>query len=248
MRNVLVLTATITPPAGAPLLARTDPLQRLDDYARALSFYLTLVGSTFDAIVFAENSGSDLGRLRRMAADAGVADRVEFISFDGLDHAASRGRGYGEFKLVDHVMNESRQIDANTFVWKCTGRYVFENIVDLVRTRPDVDLYCHFRDLPYKMCELWLMGFTCTGHALVIRGIYNELRNDKVPGVMGNNEIEFRALADGFPAALRICKRFRRTPIIHAVRGTNNVSYSGKGTLKTLLRQTAQLFVPWLWI
>lgn len=248
MRNVLLLTATITPPAGVPLLVRTDPAERFNDYARAFAFYLARVGSTFDAIVFAENSASDIEPLRKMAADAGVADRVEFFSYNGLDHPASRGRGYGEFKLIDHVMRESRKIGPDAFVWKCTGRYVFENIADLIRTRPDVDLYCHCRDLPYKMCELWLLGFTSTGHSRALRGIYEGLRNDKVPGVHSNEEIGFRLLLDGFPADLRIRKRFKRTPIIHAVRGYNNVSYSGRWTLKTLIRQCAQRVAPWLWI
>jgi hypothetical protein len=43
MRNVLLLTATVTPPPGVPSLQRTNPAERLRDYEEALSFYLPLV-------------------------------------------------------------------------------------------------------------------------------------------------------------------------------------------------------------
>ena len=72
MRNVLLLTATVTPPAGVPSLQRTNPAQRLRDYEEALSFYLPLVGTTFDAIVFAENSASDITSLKQMTTRFGA--------------------------------------------------------------------------------------------------------------------------------------------------------------------------------
>src|SRR4051794_13494247 len=97
-RNVLLLTATVRPPAGMPALARTDSDARLNDYCRGLEHYIRLLGRCLDAIVFAENSASDLSRLRDLARAAKVEDRVEFVSFDGLDHPPAYGRGYGEFK------------------------------------------------------------------------------------------------------------------------------------------------------
>ncbi len=42
LHQVLLITATISPPEGVPNLARTDPAQRLSDYEWALPAYLEL--------------------------------------------------------------------------------------------------------------------------------------------------------------------------------------------------------------
>src|SRR3954471_4308953 len=78
MSQVLILTATITPPPGVPILARTDPQLRLQDYIDALKFYLAVPNHVLDRIIFAENSGSDLSKLRALAEESDK--RVEFGS------------------------------------------------------------------------------------------------------------------------------------------------------------------------
>src|SRR6185436_3153008 len=80
-RHYLVMTATITPPPDAPGLTRTDPQLRHDDYQIALTHYCALLGDCLDGIVFAENSGSDLTDLRRLAAES-TAGPVEFLALD----------------------------------------------------------------------------------------------------------------------------------------------------------------------
>src|SRR4051812_46455771 len=126
-RTYLLLTATIQPPPGVPALARTDPTLRLGDYLRALRFYAALVGPVFDKVVFAENSGYDLGVLQRAVHESGSSEFVEFVSCYGLDYPTQYGRGYGEMKLVDFAMANSLTLSrlrpADT-VWKCTGRYI----------------------------------------------------------------------------------------------------------------------------
>ena len=106
--NILLLTATITPPAGVPLLHRANPHDRLQDYERALKFYLQLLNRSIDSIVFAENSNSDVSTLQNMVAQSGFTERVEFIVFDGLDHPPIYGRAYGEFKLNDYGQEHSQ--------------------------------------------------------------------------------------------------------------------------------------------
>ena len=248
MKDVLLLTATVTPPAGVPLLTRTDPNQRLQDYADALRFYLPLIGATFDSIVFAENSDSDISMLEAIVAGSAMARQVEFLSFNGLDHPASRGRGYGEFKLVDHVMQRAAAVAGDVCVWKCTGRYVLKNIAQLVGRRPDVDLYCHCRDYPQRLCELSVMSFNRRGYKAAIEGVYEKLRNDVTPGVHSNEEIAFRAVVDHLPAHIKVKRRFNTTPIIQGVRGWNNADYSGPWAPKIMLRRAAQKVAPWIWI
>ena len=249
MRNVLLLTATVTPPSGVPALQRTDPKQRLDDYREALAFYLPLVGTTFESIVFAENSASDIGALRQLVASSGAAGAVEFLSFNGLDHPAAYGRGYGEFKLVDYAMNHSRRLQADADVWKCTGRYRIKNIVELVRSRPpQADVYCHFRNYPHALCDLFLLSFNTHGFRHAIEGAYKKLRNDLNAGVHSNEEIAFRTLANSFPASVRIVPRFNRTPLVDGQRGWDSSRYSGKWHPKIALRRMASVVAPWVWI
>ena len=248
MHRVLLLTATVRPPADVPVLQRSDPAIRLQDYASALSFYLGLVGTTFDRIVFVENSRADLGTLKALAASSPVASQVEFLSFDGLDYPASHGRGYGEFKLVDHAMAHAGFLAGDVVVWKCTGRYVVRNIDALVRERPAVGVYCHLRDFPVRLCELYLMSFTRHGHEAAIRGAYRFLRNDAVPGVHSNEEVAFRLLVDAWPPEVTVARRFSQTPHVEGVRGWNNRRYGGKHSPKTVIRRMARVVAPWLWI
>jgi hypothetical protein len=133
-----------------PALARTDPNLRLQDYKTTLRAYLSLLdGGSIDRIVFAENSNADLTELKTLAAEAGVGDRVEFVSFYGLDFDPAKGRGFGEFKLIDHAMStaECLRDNADVVVWKCTGRYFVRNLEKLIRkTTVPFDVLCHCRD------------------------------------------------------------------------------------------------------
>src|SRR5216683_7355837 len=119
--NTLLLTATIRPLAGIPELQRTDPTERMNDYVRALRFYCNAPETVIPRIVFIENSGSDLSRLHDVASSAKAADRVEFLSFNGLDYPSGYGRGYGEFKLLDYALDHSetlRGVERDAIVWK----------------------------------------------------------------------------------------------------------------------------------
>ena len=247
VRQVLLLTATISPPAGMPSLARTDPVQRLQDYTQALHFYLSIAGPVFDGIVFAENSESDLTSLRRLASALG-RHQIEFVSSRGLDYPLSHGRGYGEFKLVDHAMREAQLLQGSVIVWKCTGRYIVRNIEALVRSRPQVDLYCHLRNHPYRLCDLYLLSFNRQGYEGAIEGVYRHLRNDIVPGAHTMEEVLFRRLVDALPGHVRVQRRFRHIPVIEGVRGWNNRRYDGTWDPKLLLRRAVNRVAPWVWI
>jgi hypothetical protein len=108
--NILIMTATITPKADVRSLGRKDPALRRKDYEDALWFYGRLVGQCIDQIVFVENSESDLSSLKAIAEQLNIVDKIEFISFAGLDYPQMYGRGYGELFLLDHAMANSRFI------------------------------------------------------------------------------------------------------------------------------------------
>src|SRR5258708_18650766 len=124
--NMLLLTATIRPPVGIPELQRTDPVERMNDYIRALRFYCNVSEKVIPRIIFIENSKSDLSQLHDVASSASASHRVVFLSFTGLDYPPSYGRGYGEFKLLDYAIDHSLTLAPacpDTLLWQVPGRY-----------------------------------------------------------------------------------------------------------------------------
>ena len=128
--HILLMTATITP-LNAPVLTRTNPVDRLHDYQGALDSYLDLIDRPLDKIVFVENSDSDVTTLREMAERRNLSGRVEFLCNYGQHAYCELGRPYGEMKLLDYAMANSEAIrDAgeDAIVWKITGRYIIKNL------------------------------------------------------------------------------------------------------------------------
>jgi hypothetical protein len=236
--NILLLTATITPPAGVPGLKRTDPKERLDDYCKALDFYCRLPQTPIERIVFIENSATDLAPLRQIADRAGAQSRIEFLGFDGLDHSPKHGRGYGEFKLLDYAMEHSPTLLAcpeEQRLWKVTGRYRVLNLLDLINTAPsNYDLYCDMRDRPMPWVDLRVFSVTVTGYRTLLRGLYTQLREDKIHM---SPERYLRPLIGELAKAHAIITRFRREPRIDGIRGLDSQNYStGMNRLKYWVR------------
>jgi len=251
--NVLLLTATVQPMEGLPDLARTDPSVRLQDYKSTLHAYLSLLRTGLVThIVFAENSGADLTSLKTMVAEAGVAQFVEFVSFYGLDFEPAKGRGFGEFKLVDYAMSTALCLrdSADVVVWKCTGRYFVRNLGTLIRkTSASFDLQCHCRDYPMHWCELYLLAWSRRGYEGLIRGVYPKLANRLISGKTVNAEAHFRTLVDQQTASLVISPRFKVVPLVDGIRGYDNVHYADRWySPKLLLRRSFAYLLPSIWI
>jgi hypothetical protein len=174
MKNIIVMTATITPKSDAFLLARTDPELRRRDYELALRHYLkALSRGVFDQLLFAENSGANLDALHALVRETGLADQVEFLSRYGLDYPSEYGRGYGEFLLLDRVMDSPlmRAQSPDSIVWKITGRYRIANIEQLIRKRPKhFDLYCNCKDYPVRWTDLYMQAWRVGVYAQHLKG------------------------------------------------------------------------------
>jgi hypothetical protein len=247
--DVVLLTATVVVPHDARNLARRDTALRLQDYLQAFDFYLELLAEgSFGALVLCENSGYDLAPFAQRAQRAGLQHRVELISYFGLDHPGRHGRGYGEFKLVDHAMRHSAMINAQAAqlrVWKVTGRYRVNNLARLIASQPQqADLYCHCRNFPTRWLDMYLMRWNRRAYEQLIRGVYRQLRQDESTT---SAEQHFRALIDRHDGGLRIVRRFVHVPHIDGVRGFDNRDYGAMGR-KHLARVMAQRLAPWIWI
>lgn len=132
-RNILLLTATISPKRNQPGLILYDEKERLAQYIEALEFYIHAKASgDIDAIVFVDNSGYDVSQIRRKYE----CDDVEIISFNGLDYPSDYHRGYGEMTLIINayelstVLRKAKDLDR---IWKVTGRYKVININKVIK-------------------------------------------------------------------------------------------------------------------
>ena len=249
-QSTLVLTATITPPPEAPVLARSDPGERLKDYLQSLEYYLSMPGDAVGRIVFVENSNSDVTPLRELAAEKGGGKSVEFVSFDGLDHPARHGRAYGEFKLLDHAVGHSetlRSLGDGGAWWKVTGRYRLLNLARMLATAPaSYELYCDMRDYPIPWMEVGLFSCTNRAYRRMFAGVYRELREDERNEAA---EVTLRRMFDGYVKEPGVVPRFRAQPRVEGIRGKDNRNYAhGRNAAKFWLRMAARRVAPWVWI
>jgi hypothetical protein len=253
MKNIILLTATITPKQGVPNLKRVDPNQRMEDYRHALDSYLPLLGSTVDGIVFSENSNTDISILRNLIDEKKLSDKVEFIVFDGLDYPPHYDRAYGEFKLLDHTMQKSEMIcnhRESAVIWKITGRYKVTNLSQIILSQPSTfDIYCNFRNHPKFWVDTFLMAWTAIGYELCLKGIYEHLKTNvpEVPLGLSGEEL-LRSHLEKVQAHSRIVKRFKKTPFVSGTRGADNREYSTDNLWKTQVRSVASVLFPWIWI
>jgi hypothetical protein len=247
------MTATIRPPQGVPALQRVDPVERLEDYECALAFYLSLPSDTVDRVVFAENSGSDLGSLERIAQEAAPHKEVELLSFDGLDYPVEHGRGVGETRLIETALQCSRllsELGDDTLFWKVTGRLRFVNLDRLIATTPPgAGLYADFRRYPRPWVDTRV--FACTRRA------FRELFLSRID-LMRQNELdetryrapEQRLFEELLPERERfgIVPRLRAEPRIEGYSGHGHDYARPSRRLWTATRGMIRAVCPPLWI
>lgn len=255
-KNILLLTATIAPKPGVPNLKRTDPKSRLQDYERSLQFYLSMLNKGCDAIIFAENSNSDISILKKVVEDCQLSDQVEFLSFDGLDYPPHYDRGYGEFRLIDYAMENSKILlklnfekNERVVIWKVTGRYVIKNLQKIMARQPKrFDIYCNCRNHPKHWVDTFLIAWTPEAYQICLKGVYDRLKLN-VSGVPPKAAAE-ELLRDWLDqqSNIQMVRRFRTTPYIDGIRGADNKGYSTDHRWKTQVRSAINTFFPWIWI
>jgi hypothetical protein len=244
---LLLITATVRPPAAATSLARRDPAERLKDYAVALQFYIRqLEMGVFDGLVFVENSDSEIRELKALGRSSTRSERIEFISYQGLDYPPQHGRAFGELRLLDHAMGTSELIRAATpdeVIWKVTGRYIIRNAERLVSGIPAADLYCHCRDLPRPWVDMYFMGWRKGAYPQTLQGACERVRDGDGAG----SEAAFRVLIDEHSRNFRVQKRFPVPPQVSGIRGYDNQAYDQQW-VKTWSRRVLAAVAPGIWV
>lgn len=250
---MVLLTATIAPPAGVPALLRTDPAARLEDYRRALAFYLGLPSTVLNRVVFAENSESDLQPIRAVADRFGSDKDVELLSFHGLDYPVQHGRAVGETRLIETVLSRSRLLGGlrgDELFWKVTGRLRVTNFPRLVATAPaSCELYADFRRFPRPWFDLRV--FACTPDAFrgVLLSRVELMRQDDLART-GHAAPEERLFGELLAErrAWRIEPRLRVEPMIEGYSGFDQDLGRPARRLWCGVRGAGRRILPRLWI
>jgi len=129
---VILMTATIRPPA----LPQSAAAVRLEEYRRALEFWLKHPDRRIRGVVFCDNSAASVESLRDSAANDRNGRPVEFIS--GAHNTIPEGMhyGYAEIGIVDHALRESTLLRQADVFAKATGRLTFPNFTTLLDRLP----------------------------------------------------------------------------------------------------------------
>ena len=244
------MTATITPPAGVPALARTDPAERMADYGAALAFYLGLPDTAVDRLVLAENSATDLRSLERVVERHRGAKRVELVGFDGLDYPVEHGRAVGEVKLIDRALSRSRLLgelgDDGSF-WKVTGRLRFKNLPMLVAGAPQgARLYADFRRHPRPWVDLRVFASTPAAFRDLLLSRVELLRQDAIDR-SPYSAPEERLFGELLPEP-GVVPRLRSEPVIEGFSGFGEDYGRASRRMWTIARAGARKLAPRLWL
>jgi hypothetical protein len=246
----LLMTATLSPPAGA--VARVDPAARLEDYLEALQFYLTLPSQVIDRILFVDNSDGDLAPLAAHACDTAHDKIVELITFAGNDHSPALGKAYGEFRLMDYGLTHTMLFAPEDIIWKITGRLKFLNLPEVAgAARRPYDLLCDLHNLPFVGSGDWrdnryldLRSFAFRRHAYdaVFRGTWQEHPKNYDATFLFDRVMDARR-------ELRVIPRFPRQPRLQGISGRHQRDYlSGSQRLKDGVRGALRRVAPWVWL
>jgi hypothetical protein len=248
LQNIILLTATISPPKNAKNLVMINSSIRLQQYAAAFEFYLQLLAKGLCShIIFVDNSGSDCSSIAQLAKQYNLTQQVEIISFNGLDYPVAYGRGFGEFKLVEYAMDNSHILlsaDNDAAIWKITGRYIVTNLSAIIEASPKTaDFYCHCRNYPIRWTDLYILKWKKSAYSVFLMGIYLQLKEGDDSE---SSEQKFRKIVDANLANIKLIKRFNIIPHLIGIRGYDNQPY--QNTFKHQLRTIANTLFPFIWI
>jgi hypothetical protein len=166
---LLVMTATIVPAANAGV-KRSDPQLRLEDYKRALRYWLQYPHPAADRILFLENSGADLSALKAIASNENPRSKpVEFLSLPGNEIPAYSNYGYTEMQLLDDGLAQSQLRRETTHMIKVTGRLTFPALgkaLDITQARAKAPLElmveCRKLGFPRRGFDASVQLFVCS--------------------------------------------------------------------------------------
>ncbi|WP_413172912.1 hypothetical protein [Anabaena azotica] len=149
----LVLTASIDI-KGMPKAYPTLAEQRQEDYYNSVKYYVKNQ-PRIKKIIFIENSGWPLDRVKEAAIDNVHNKKIEFISLNCNDFPRELGKGYGESLLIEKGLEQSSLINTVTYFAKITGRIYLKNMTQILASvKEDYDCLCDYKDQGWRIKRL----------------------------------------------------------------------------------------------
>ena len=232
-------------------------------YVSALAYYVEHLLKADDqyAIVFAENSGWNLERIKSQLPEHDEL-RIEFISLPPDEFDIAKGKGYNELLLITKALQQSVLIGKANGFFKVTGRYPIYNIrrfldkADRFIREQKGDLYADIKDHP--LYDLLRLGWC--GHAFDCRlfgarvDYYLECMaplyvrcNDYTGPLLENVLFDLVKRKKG-----KLSLRFDREPHFGGMEGSDiaAVSFSKKqdslqGKIKRMMGNCIRICLPW---
>lgn len=149
----LVLTASIDI-KGMPKAYPTVAEQRQEDYYNSLQYYVQN-HPKIQKLIFIENSGWPLDRVKQAVENNPYDKKIEFISLNCNDFPRKLGKGYGECLLIEEGLTQSNLIKTVTHFAKITGRIYLKNITQVLTSLQEpFDCLCDYKDQGWRLRRL----------------------------------------------------------------------------------------------
>jgi hypothetical protein len=240
----LVMTSTLVPPADASDLVVRDASMRVQQYCSAIDLYAPLVGSSFSELIYADNSGSDLGTIAKRLKSHRI--RHELVRCPATP--GSVGRGEGEARIIDHALQASALLEGKAgFIWKVTGRYRITNLVACTVLARQAEVVMNVRTIPRPWADTFVYGFTRSGHSNFLsesaRTDHAELRepDESMEHFWAKLMLLYERNLE--PVDLRL----PREPYVTGTRGSDGRSYQDpRQRAKWVMRSVSKRLVPGL--
>jgi hypothetical protein len=250
----LILTASIDI-QGMPRATPTVPEQRQEDYFKALQYYLENHPS-ISKLIFIENSGWSLERVKQALLNNPYHKQVEFISLNCNNFPRNFGKGYGECLLIERGLAQSHLAKEVNYIGKITGRIYLRNLEQILHTiKQPFDCFCDYKDQGWMFRKMWgqkHVGPHCDTRFLIFsKSFYEEyIKCLHLNHQSGGFSIE-RQFYDSIKQAEakeKIISRFAVEPEFDGVAGHfGGKNYSSKSEkAKFFIRSWSRTVLPWL--
>lgn len=120
---VLLLSASVKPFPTLTMDKRYNPIDREEDYFKAVNFYL----SKGFKVVLVDNSGYKSDKLLSLKE---IFTNFEYLVFDTKQ--SHLGKAKGEIEIIDYALVNSAFLKEVDYIVKITGRYIIKNISNLL--------------------------------------------------------------------------------------------------------------------
>lgn len=128
-----LLTGTIVVSQHMKQVSLVDAAERKKQYLDCIRWLIEQ--RFFKRIIFCENSGyagEDFESVRKLAEKHGIS--FEYLSFTADEkETIKHGKGYGEAKIIEYVMDHSQLIHCGEYFFKLTGRLKICNLGRILR-------------------------------------------------------------------------------------------------------------------